>query len=209
MATILLTGFEPFGPDAVNPSWEAVSRLPAEIGTARIVRRRLPVEYDRAARMLEETIRAERPDAVLCVGQAAGRTGLTPERVAINVCDASIPDNAGFRPVDEPEFYRQYRLLTLVRLLQETGAYGFRGLVERKQLFLDCIPTVLGCFRELAAEPFPRYPYLTELLQRLATEWDGRTILPGMESCVAPLTILKAHLQVMASRSFLAGHLCM
>ena len=86
-----------------------------------------------------------------------------------------------FRPVDEKDFYRRYRLLTLLRLLQETGAYGFRGLVERKQLFLDCIPTVLGCFRELTAEPFPRYPYLTELLQRLAAEWDGRTILPGME----------------------------
>ena len=86
-----------------------------------------------------------------------------------------------FRPVDERDFYRRYRLLTLVRLLQETGAYGFRGLVERKPLFLDCIPTVLGCFRELTAEPFPRYPYLTELLQRLASEWDGRTILPGGE----------------------------
>ena len=86
-----------------------------------------------------------------------------------------------FRPVDEMDFYRRYRLLTLVRLLQETGAYGFRGLIERKQLFLDCIPTVLGCFRELTAEPFARYPYLTETLQRLANDWDGRTILPGME----------------------------
>ena len=86
-----------------------------------------------------------------------------------------------FRPVDERDFYRRYRLMTLLRLLQETGANGFRGQVERKQLFLDCIPTVLGCFRELTAEPFPRYPYLTELLQRLAGEWDGRTILPGME----------------------------
>ena len=86
-----------------------------------------------------------------------------------------------FRPVDEKAFYARYRLITLVRLLQETGAYGFRGLVERKQLFLDCIPTVLGCFRELTAEPFARYPYLTETLQRLAAEWDGRTIIPGME----------------------------
>ena len=96
------------------------------------------------------------------------------EQVYLRALDA-------FRPVDEKEFYRQYRLLTLVRLLQETGAYGFRGLVERKQLFLDCIPTVLGCFRELTAEPFGRYPYLTEVLQRLAGEWDGRTIIPGME----------------------------
>jgi aminoglycoside/choline kinase family phosphotransferase len=86
-----------------------------------------------------------------------------------------------FRPVDTEAFYRRYRLITLVRLLQETGAYGFRGLVERKQLFLDCIPTVLRAFRELTAEPFARYPYLTEVLQRLAAEWDGRTILPGVE----------------------------
>ena len=86
-----------------------------------------------------------------------------------------------FRPVEEAAFYRRYRLLTLVRLLQETGAYGFRGLVERKALFLECIPTVLNAFRELVADPFPRYPYLTELLQRLSTEWDGRTLLPGVE----------------------------
>ena len=95
MATILLTGFEPFGPDAVNPSWEAVSRLPEAIGSVRVLRRRMPVEYDRAARMLEETIRAERPDAVLCVGQAGGRSAVTPEMVAINYDDAAIPDNAG------------------------------------------------------------------------------------------------------------------
>ena len=74
----------------------------------------------------------------------------------------------------------KYRLITLIRLLQEMGAYGFRGLVERKQLFIDCIPTALGCISELTAEPFERYPYLTEVLRRLCGEWDGSTILPGM-----------------------------
>lgn len=86
-----------------------------------------------------------------------------------------------FREVDEKEFYEKYRLITLVRLLQEMGAYGFRGLVERKQLFIDCIPTALGCIKELVAQPFGRYPYLTEVLRRLAYEWDGSTILPGMK----------------------------
>ena len=86
-----------------------------------------------------------------------------------------------FRDVDEEEFYAKYRLITLVRLLQEFGAYGFRGLVERKQLFIDCIPTALGCIRELISEPFERYPYLTEVLRRLCEEWDGSTILPGMK----------------------------
>ena len=86
-----------------------------------------------------------------------------------------------FRPVDRDDFYRRYRLITLVRLLQETGAYGFRGIVERKQLFIDCIPGVLRSLHELASEPFARYPYLTELLLRLSEEWDGSTILPGVK----------------------------
>lgn len=86
-----------------------------------------------------------------------------------------------YRKVSEEDFYRRYRLITLVRLLQEMGAYGFRGLVERKQLFIDCIPTALGCIRELVSQPFDRYPYLTEVLRRLADEWDGGTILPGMK----------------------------
>ncbi len=86
-----------------------------------------------------------------------------------------------YRTVSEEDFYRRYRLVTLVRLLQEMGAYGFRGLVERKQLFIDCIPTALGCISELTAQPFARYPYLTDVLRRLADEWDGSTILPGMK----------------------------
>ena len=86
-----------------------------------------------------------------------------------------------YRPVDEEEFYTKYRLITLVRLLQEFGAYGFRGLVERKMLFVECIPTALGCIRELISEPFRRYPYLTDTLRRLSEDWNGGTILPGMK----------------------------
>ena len=84
-----------------------------------------------------------------------------------------------FTPVDEEQWRRKYRLITLVRLLQEMGAYGYRGLVERKQIFLDCIPTALGCISELVSEPFERYPYLTDLLSRLSSQWDGSTLLPG------------------------------
>lgn len=73
--------------------------------------------------------------------------------------------------LDRNQFRRDYRLITLVRILQEMGAYGFRGYIERKQLFIDCVPTALGCIRELTAEPFERYPYLTGLLRRLSNEW--------------------------------------
>ena len=88
---------------------------------------------------------------------------------------------ANYRPVDEEQFYKEYRLMTLLRLLQETAAYGFRGLVERKQLFLDCFPGVMDSLRQLTEEPFPRYPYLTDVLRNLANNWDGSTNMPGMK----------------------------
>lgn len=78
-----------------------------------------------------------------------------------------------FEPVpSEEEFYVRYRLITLVRLLQECGAYGFRGIFERKQIFLDCLKPVKQCLRELCSVPFERYPYLTEVLLRVANDWE-------------------------------------
>ena len=76
-----------------------------------------------------------------------------------------------YQKISPDEFYTRYRLITLVRLLQEMGAYGFRGIFERKQLFLDCLAPAQQCLRELTAEPFERYPYLTSVLRRVADEW--------------------------------------
>ena len=71
----------------------------------------------------------------------------------------------------EDEFYEKYRLITLVRLLQEMGAYGFRGIFERKRIFLDCLRPAQQCLRELTAEPFARYPYLMQVLRMVANDW--------------------------------------
>lgn len=102
MKKILFTGFEPFGEDTINPSWEAVKLLPDQIGACVIAKRQMPVEYDRVADLLRQAVREEKPDAVICVGQAGGRAVLTPETVAINLNDASIPDNAGISHSGEP-----------------------------------------------------------------------------------------------------------
>ncbi|MER7790647.1 pyroglutamyl-peptidase I [Streptomyces sp. NPDC097640] len=100
---VLLTGFEPFGGEDVNPSWQAVSLVAAgpppgiQVTTAR-----LSCVFGTALEELAAAVEAADPDLVLCVGQAGGRTGISVERVAVNVDDARIPDNAGRRPVDEP-----------------------------------------------------------------------------------------------------------
>lgn len=99
---LLITAFEPFGGETVNPAQLAVASLPARVGTVELIRLTLPVEFDRSLALAAQAIARERPDAVLCVGQAGGRDALTPERVAINCDDARIPDNAGAQPVDCP-----------------------------------------------------------------------------------------------------------
>jgi len=102
-ARVLLTGFEPFGGESVNPSLEAVKQLHGRvIGGAEVVAEAIPTEFGRSIDVLERLIRRVRPDTVICVGQAGGRARITPERVAINWMDAPIPDNAGQQPVDAP-----------------------------------------------------------------------------------------------------------
>ena len=98
----LVTGFEPFGGDRVNPSFEALARLPRRLGALEIVTAALPVAYGRAIPLLRERIAVGAPDIVLCTGLAGGRSELSLERVAINIDDARIPDNDGSQPIDRP-----------------------------------------------------------------------------------------------------------
>jgi pyroglutamyl-peptidase len=100
---ILLTGFDPFGGESINPSWEAARALHGKrIGGHLVVARELPTQFADSLRVLKAAVREVAPTILLGVGQAGGRHQLSIERVAINVQDARIPDNAGAQPVDEP-----------------------------------------------------------------------------------------------------------
>lgn len=102
-ATVLVTGFEPFGGESVNPSWLAAQALDGRIVAGRmIVAAQLPTVFDAAIVSLRELLLRHRPALVVCTGQAGGRGAMSLERVAINVNDARIPDNAGAQPVDTP-----------------------------------------------------------------------------------------------------------
>ena len=97
---LLLTAFDPFGGETLNPALEAVKQLPDRIGGVEIIKLEVPTVFGKAIDRVTAAIRQEKPDAVLCIGQAGGRRGLTPERVAINIDDARIPDNEGNQPID-------------------------------------------------------------------------------------------------------------
>ena len=99
---VLVTGFDPFGGENLNPALEAVKGLPAEIQGVEVRWLEIPTVFYKSAEILKEEMRRYQPDIVLCIGQAGGRRGLTPERVAINQDDARIPDNEGNQPIDLP-----------------------------------------------------------------------------------------------------------
>ena len=99
---VLVTGFDPFGGETSNPSWEICTRLPKEIAGARIETLRVPCVFGRAIEAAAEAIERHRPAIVICLGQAGGRSAIGVERVAINVDDARIADNARGQPIDRP-----------------------------------------------------------------------------------------------------------
>jgi pyroglutamyl-peptidase len=131
---LLLTGFDPFGGARSNPSWDAASALDGRsVGGHRIVARQLPTEFAASLHALRAAIGEASPRLVVCTGLAGGRKGLSLERVAINVDDARIPDNAGAQPVDAkiaargPAAY--FSTLRIMALLAAVGARGIRALV--------------------------------------------------------------------------------
>lgn len=99
---ILVTGFEPFGQDNVNPSSELLKKLPSQILTADVIKLEIPVVRWKALDKIREAIKEYSPDVVLSVGQLAGRSDISIERVAINIDDYQMPDNDGNKPIDEP-----------------------------------------------------------------------------------------------------------
>ena len=101
---ILVTGFDPFGGDTVNPALELIKKLPSEIDGNQIITLEIPTVFHKSIQTIRDAIELHHPDAVLSIGQAGGRVDLTVERVGINCDDARIPDNEGNSPVDAKIF---------------------------------------------------------------------------------------------------------
>ena len=124
---IIVTGFDPFGGETINPSIECVKALP-EIEGVELIRLELPTVFKESAKRLNEVINDVKPDAVLSVGQAGGRPGITMERIAINVDDARIPDNISQQPIDETiqtegeaAYFTTLPIKRIVKAIREAG----------------------------------------------------------------------------------------
>ena len=124
---IIVTGFDPFGGETINPSIECVKALP-EIEGVELIRLELPTVFKESAIRLNEVINDVKPDAILSVGQAGGRAGITMERIAINVDDARIPDNISQQPIDEAiqsegeaAYFTTLPIKRIVKAIREAG----------------------------------------------------------------------------------------
>ncbi|KUP43809.1 pyrrolidone-carboxylate peptidase [Bacillus velezensis] len=170
---VLLTGFDPFGGETVNPSWEAVKRLnDAAEGPASIVSEQVPTVFYKSLAVLREAIKKHQPDIIICVGQAGGRMQITPERVAINLNEARIPDNEGNQPVGEnisqggPAAY--WTGLPIKRIVEEIKKEGIPAAVSYTAGTFVCNHLFYGLMDEITRHHphirggFIHIPYIPE-----------------------------------------------
>lgn len=191
MKTVLITAFEPFGGEQINPSWEAVSHLHERmLCGAKIVAKQLPCAFGASLEALYAAIEEVEPEMVIAVGQAGGRTDVTIERVGINVDDARIPDNAGNQPIDEPiveggpaAYFSTLPIKAIVEGIREAG---IPASVSQTAGTYVCNHVMYGLMHYLAQHKnairggFIHIPYLPEQAVKH----------PGAASMPAPTVIL-------------------
>lgn len=198
---ILVTGFQPFGGEHMNPALEAVRRLPDTIAGAQVVKAELPVVFGRDGEVLRAAVAEQRPDVCLCIGQAGGRTHITPEFVGINYAHARIPDNDGNQPLAQPiveggpDAY--FTLLPVHAMVDRMRAAGVPAAVSYTA-GTYCCNEMLYTVLHLCATVYPEMrggfihvPYATEQAARLgdgAPSMSIDTMVKGLtlaiETCV-------------------------
>jgi len=157
--TFLVTGFTPFNGEKINPSWQIVKALPGAISGYKIIKLRVPTEFGRSINVVIKAIDKLKPDIVLCLGQAGGRAQMSVERVAINVNDARIVDNAGVQPTDEaiaedaPAAY--FCTLPVKAMMQSMLDQNIPAEVSNTAGTFVCNHLIFGVLHHIALRQYP------------------------------------------------------
>ncbi|MEO3989495.1 pyroglutamyl-peptidase I [Pseudocitrobacter cyperus] len=208
MRTVLITGFEPFDGETVNPSWEVVSRLDnVIIAGCRVVARQLPCVFGDALVALNAAIDSLSPTLVLSVGQAGGRTDISVERVAINVDDARIADNRGNQPVDTPivangpaAWFSSLPIKAIVSALRDAG---IPASVSQTAGTFVCNHVMYGLLHKLSGIPdvkggFIHIPYLPQQAAAHpgAPSMAAETVRQGLELAISTALMVDNDIQI-------------
>ena len=145
---VLITGFDPFGGEKINPAWEAVKGIKNIIEGAKIIKLEIPTVFNKSIEKVKEAMELEKPDIVLCIGQAGGRYDMTVERVAINVDDARIEDNEGNQPIDIPVFedgeHAYFSNLPIKAMVEEIKGQGIPASISNSAGTFVCNHIMYG-----------------------------------------------------------------
>ena len=194
---ILVTGFDPFGGEKINPAYEAVKLLPAKICDADIVKLEIPTVFGKCGDTVEKAIEQHNPDFVICVGQAGGRSCISIEKVAINFVEARIADNEGNQPLDKaivpdgPVAY--FSTLPVKAMVENVRSKGIPSNLSYSAGTFVCNDVMYRLLHMLATKyhhikgGFIHVPYT---LAQAATKpdgtaaWDEKTIAKGLEYAI-------------------------
>lgn len=198
---LLLTAFEPFGGENVNPALEAVNLVKDRIEYIDIVKLTVPVEFNRSIDVVSKKITEMQPDFVLCVGQAGGRSAITPERAAINIDDARIEDNVGNKPVDEVIFAdgetAYFSTLPIKAMVNEIKKAGIPANVSNTAGTYVCNHLMYGVLYTLRKEGrgakggFVHVPYIPEqvLDKPDKPSMSLENIVKGLEAAIKAIAL--------------------
>lgn len=195
MKTLLITGFDPFGGESINPSWEAVKGLPDEIGPYRLHKMQIPTRFGTAGETVLERAREIGPDVIISVGQAGGRKGITPEVVAINLQEAAIPDNAGRQPTDTPvisggpaAYFSTLPVRQMVERIKEAGIPSSLSFSAGAFVCNDVMYTLLHHFQGTNVQcGFIHVPFLPEQAGERGPSLALDEMVKGLTAAVAAL----------------------
>jgi pyroglutamyl-peptidase len=181
LVRILVTGFEPFGGQSLNPSWEVARALHGlQLQGAQVVAVQLPCVFAQALPALQQALMQHTPDIVLALGQAEGRCDLSVERIAINVMDARIPDNAGAQPIDVPVIAggpaSYFSTLPIKSLVAGLRAAGFPASVSQTAGTFVCNQVFYALQHTLAGQGVHSGFVHLPLLPEQAAHWPGPSL---------------------------------
>lgn len=195
MKKLLITGFDPFGGETVNPSWEAVRRLPDRIGDIEITKMQIPTVFGKAFKCVLDAAQSMQPDFIICVGQAGGRKGVTPEAVGINLREAAIPDNEGNLIQNEPiikdapaAYFSTVPVREMVRNMKEAGLSASLSYSAGAFVCNDTLYSLLHHFEGTATRcGFIHVPFLPEQAKENTPSMTLDDIVLSLTKCVETL----------------------
>lgn len=206
---ILVTGFDPFGGELVNPAIETVKRLRDNISGAEIIKLEIPTVCHKSLRIIEEAVVKYDPDVVLSIGQAGGRPDITIERVGINVDDCRIPDNEGNQIIDEPVYpdgpAAYFVTIPIKVMVQRIQSRGIPASISNTAGTFVCNHVTYGVCHMLAAKypgkrsGFIHIPFLPQQVidKKNMPSMSQDVLVEGIEAAIEAIVDTPTDIKVM------------